>query len=95
MVASNPLFVGGHFYRKFKATVVNDIWPEVLFFTLVATSAYWLSPVGLLSANRVSLRSGNVGVGNDNYVFGGLKPDADRSRYSARFGHIVPDFHGL
>ena len=38
MVATNPLFAGGHYYKKFKATVVNDIWPEVLFFSLVATS---------------------------------------------------------
>ncbi|KIP01661.1 hypothetical protein PHLGIDRAFT_340523 [Phlebiopsis gigantea 11061_1 CR5-6] len=35
MVATNPLFAGGHFYKKFQATVVNDIWPEVLFFCLV------------------------------------------------------------
>lgn len=40
MVAANPLFVGGGYYKKFKATVVNDIWPEVLFFTLVGCSEY-------------------------------------------------------
>ena len=38
MVAANPLFAGGHFYKKFKATFINDIWPEVLFFTLIALS---------------------------------------------------------
>ncbi|KAI0646104.1 UPF0187-domain-containing protein [Trametes meyenii] len=36
MVAKNPLFVGWSF-KKFKATVINDIWPEVLFFSGVAT----------------------------------------------------------
>lgn len=44
MVATNPLFAGGHFYKKFQATVVNDIWPEVLFFCLVGMSE---SPVAL------------------------------------------------
>ncbi|EEB87197.1 hypothetical protein MPER_15554, partial [Moniliophthora perniciosa FA553] len=38
MVSSNPLFRGGMSIRKkFAATVINDIWPEVVFFTLVAT----------------------------------------------------------
>lgn len=37
MVAQNPLFAGWSL-KKFKATVVNDIWPEVLFFSGVATS---------------------------------------------------------
>ncbi|OBZ78130.1 hypothetical protein A0H81_02289 [Grifola frondosa] len=37
MVAANPLFSGSWSLKKFKATVINDIWPEVLFFTLVAT----------------------------------------------------------
>ena len=39
MVAKNPLFVGWSL-KKFKATVINDIWPEVLFFTLIALSKY-------------------------------------------------------
>lgn len=38
MVATNPLFAGGHFYKKFKATVINDIWPEVLFFSAIGAS---------------------------------------------------------
>ncbi|KAK7046572.1 Bestrophin, RFP-TM, chloride channel-domain-containing protein [Favolaschia claudopus] len=38
MVAENPLFRGGHLFWKLKATVVNDIFPEVAFFTLVATA---------------------------------------------------------
>ncbi|KAJ7486630.1 UPF0187-domain-containing protein [Mycena latifolia] len=36
MVASNPLFKGWSI-KKFNATVINDVWPEVTFFTLVAT----------------------------------------------------------
>jgi putative membrane protein len=38
MVAENPLFQGSLSWKKLQATVINDIWPEVLFFTLVATS---------------------------------------------------------
>ncbi|KAJ6608293.1 UPF0187-domain-containing protein [Mycena sp. CBHHK59/15] len=37
MVAQNPLLRGGWTMKKFNATVVNDIWPEVAFFTLIAT----------------------------------------------------------
>lgn len=44
MVAANPLFQGGSFYKKFQATVINDIWPEVLFFSLVGTSEFCAAP---------------------------------------------------
>jgi predicted membrane chloride channel (bestrophin family) len=37
MPAPNPLFHGSWTLKKFRATVVNDIWPEVLFFSLIAT----------------------------------------------------------
>ncbi|KAJ7143320.1 UPF0187-domain-containing protein [Mycena crocata] len=37
MVAQNPLFRGGLSMKKINSTVVNDIWPEVAFFTLIAT----------------------------------------------------------
>ena len=37
-MAPNPLFVGGHFHKKLQATVIMDIWPEVLFFSAIATS---------------------------------------------------------
>ena len=37
MVAENPLFSKWSL-KKFKATVINDIWPEVLFFSAVAAS---------------------------------------------------------
>lgn len=38
MVARNPLFSGRFTIKKFNATVINDIWPEVFFFTAVATA---------------------------------------------------------
>ncbi|TDL17547.1 UPF0187-domain-containing protein [Rickenella mellea] len=37
MVARNPLTRGKWTGKTFRATVLNDIWPEVMFFTLVAT----------------------------------------------------------
>lgn len=37
MVAANPLFRGTWTLKKFNATVINDIWPEVAFFSLVAS----------------------------------------------------------
>ncbi|KAJ8519419.1 hypothetical protein ONZ45_g3612 [Pleurotus djamor] len=43
MVAHNPLFHGRWTLKRFNATVVNDIWPEVLFFTAVATMVYLVS----------------------------------------------------
>ena len=45
MVSSNPLYRGGITRKKIEATVINDIWPEVLFFTLVATSNYFVTVV--------------------------------------------------
>ncbi|KAF9038437.1 Bestrophin, RFP-TM, chloride channel-domain-containing protein [Panaeolus papilionaceus] len=54
MVASNPLFVGRWTWKKFGATVIDDIWPEVSFFTLVATM------VALVSKKT----SVNLGVSN-------------------------------
>jgi predicted membrane chloride channel (bestrophin family) len=36
MVAANPLLSGRWTIKKFNATVINDIWPEVAFFSLVA-----------------------------------------------------------
>ncbi|KAI0691844.1 UPF0187-domain-containing protein [Cytidiella melzeri] len=43
MVAVSSLFAGGSYYKKLKATVVNDIWPEVLFFVLIATMVVLVS----------------------------------------------------
>jgi hypothetical protein len=48
MVAENPLFQGSLSWRKLQATVVNDIWPEVLFFTLIATSKEFSSHLELV-----------------------------------------------
>ncbi|KIJ52290.1 hypothetical protein M422DRAFT_156384 [Sphaerobolus stellatus SS14] len=38
MVAQNPLLSGSWSIKKFNATVANDIWPETLLFTLIATT---------------------------------------------------------
>ncbi|KAF5363089.1 hypothetical protein D9758_012627 [Tetrapyrgos nigripes] len=41
MVAKNPLLSGRISLRKkFMATVINDIWPDIMFFTLVATAVH-------------------------------------------------------
>jgi len=63
MVAANPLFAGGKFYKKFKATVINDIWPEVLFFTLVGcmvTLVSKLTPHSLGISNQMLTVLGTV-----------------------------------
>ncbi|EKM75838.1 hypothetical protein AGABI1DRAFT_64030 [Agaricus bisporus var. burnettii JB137-S8] len=54
MVAPNPLFRGGWSWKKFNATVINDIWPEVFFFTLVAVMVCLVS----------NLTSVNLGISN-------------------------------
>jgi hypothetical protein len=48
MVSSNPLFSGsyGGFMQKFDATVINDIWPEVFFFSAVSASEH-LPPISI------------------------------------------------
>lgn len=41
MVTANPLFTGGKSVtHKLLATVITDIWPEVLFFTSIAASQF-------------------------------------------------------
>jgi len=52
MVAGNPLFQGRWTLKKFNATVVNDIWPEVLFFTLIATM---VSAVSELTPHKLAI----------------------------------------
>lgn len=59
MVATNPLFAGGPFYKKFKATVINDIWPEVLFFSLVATM---VTLVSKMTSTELSISSAMLTV---------------------------------
>jgi putative membrane protein len=53
MVSSNPLFRRWT-AKKFQATVINDIWPEVLFFSLVATMVVLVS----------ELTDRNLGISN-------------------------------
>ena len=54
MVAKDPLF--GHWTaKKFAATVLDDIWPEVIFFTLVATGK-----PSLFDPEQVHMTSGPV-----------------------------------
>ncbi|KAF8988769.1 Bestrophin, RFP-TM, chloride channel-domain-containing protein [Cyathus striatus] len=43
MVSQNPLFQGGWSIKKVGAMVLNDIWPGVLFFTLIATGVVVIS----------------------------------------------------
>ncbi|KAI0795469.1 Bestrophin, RFP-TM, chloride channel-domain-containing protein [Abortiporus biennis] len=60
MVATNPLFQGSFFsLKKFQATVVNDIWPEVLFFSLVATM---VSLVSKLTSTSLAISSAMLTV---------------------------------
>ncbi|KAG5717586.1 UPF0187 protein [Termitomyces sp. T112] len=54
MVAHNPLFHGTWTVKRFNATVINDIWPEVLFFTLIATM---VSTVSKLTPHQLVIPS--------------------------------------
>ncbi|KAJ7274914.1 UPF0187-domain-containing protein [Mycena rebaudengoi] len=47
MVAQNPLFRGGFTMRKFNATVINDIFPEVFFFTGIAAMVAIINEKGI------------------------------------------------
>ncbi|RDB27526.1 hypothetical protein Hypma_003834 [Hypsizygus marmoreus] len=63
MVAHNPLFHGRWTAKKFNATVINDIWPEVFFFTLVATMVSLVSkltPHKLIISNQLLTVLGTV-----------------------------------
>lgn len=63
MVAENPLFQGSLSWKKLQATVLNDIWPEVLFFTLVATMVSCvdgLTPASLSVNNQLLTVLGTV-----------------------------------
>jgi hypothetical protein len=40
MAKNATIFSGRLSKRKLKATVINDIWPELLFFTLMATGEW-------------------------------------------------------
>ncbi|KAI0076497.1 UPF0187-domain-containing protein [Panus rudis PR-1116 ss-1] len=64
MVAENPLFTGSIWStKKFRATIINDIWPEVLFFTLIATMVTLVSTmtsVSLAISNQMLTVLGTV-----------------------------------
>ncbi|KAF8189307.1 Bestrophin, RFP-TM, chloride channel-domain-containing protein [Pholiota molesta] len=62
MVSANPLFRGTWTAKKFQATVINDIWPEVLFFSLVATSisSQLLTVLGTVLGLVISFRTSSA-----------------------------------
>ena len=47
------------------------------------------------TVNLAPFPSGNIGVRIDNDLFGDIKPDADRPRYSAWSGHLFPNVYCL
>ncbi|QRV90978.1 bestrophin protein [Ceratobasidium sp. AG-Ba] len=51
MPAHNPLLSGGLSLRKFRGTVLNDIWPELIFFTGIAAM---VSCVTKLAGHKLS-----------------------------------------
>ncbi|KAJ3856169.1 Bestrophin, RFP-TM, chloride channel-domain-containing protein [Lentinula lateritia] len=60
MVASNPMYSSGMSLRKkFLATVINDIWPETLFFSAVATM---VAAISKLTDHELVLNNGLLGV---------------------------------
>ncbi|GLB39223.1 putative bestrophin, RFP-TM, chloride channel [Lyophyllum shimeji] len=59
MVAHNPLFRGTWTVKRFQATVMNDIWPETLFFTLIATM---VATVSKLTPHQLTIPSGLLTV---------------------------------
>jgi ion channel-forming bestrophin family protein len=60
MVAENPMYGSGMSLRKkFLATVINDIWPETLFFTGVAVM---VSAISKLTPHQLTLNSTLLGV---------------------------------
>ncbi len=92
MVNGNPLFRGGWTVRKFQATVINDIWPGCLFFTLVATSLYsFLYAFSYIDSGNLfaSLNSGRAGVRIYITQAGRCEWPPDRPRYGSRFGYLV------
>ena len=91
MVSSNPLFRGKWNARKFQATVINDIWPEVLFFTLVATSMGYSTIIYLLLIPA----SGNFGIQKHLQRPRNLQSTLDGSWYGTWFGHLFPNILGV
>ena len=97
MVAKNPLFAGWSL-KKFKATVVNDIWPEVLFFSGVATREFFVSSFPRhLSPKTLCARlaSGDACIRVHRVQVVVLQRDAHRARYGARSGYFLQDINGI
>lgn len=88
MVAENPLFQGSLSWKKLQATVVNDVWPEVLFFTLIGLS----KNAHPFSSSADVLLSGFCCWKVDLPRFECLKPAVDRVGYRVGFGHLFPNF---
>jgi len=59
MPAENVLFKGGWSLKKFNATVINDIWPEVLFFSLIAAM---VSLVSEMTPHNLAIPNGLLTV---------------------------------
>lgn len=60
MVSQNPMFSGGmSLSKKLRATVINDIWVQVLFFTAVAAM---VSLVSDLTTHQLSVNNTLLGV---------------------------------
>jgi ion channel-forming bestrophin family protein len=96
MVAANPLFAGGSYYKKFKATIINDIWPEVLFFTAVGASESYRPLYSIINQGIDFWQlSGRTGLRADHHIPGDFESDVDRARYGARFGYILQNINGI
>jgi hypothetical protein len=89
MVASNPLFHGRWTMKKFHATVLNDIWPEVTFFTLISISLFPLPCT--LDYHVITLfnNSGHLDLEVDPTQAPDFECTVGYSGYCARFGHII------
>lgn len=85
MVAYNPVFRGKWTVKKFNATVMNDIWPEVLFFTSIAVSEYYTCLVIFISSRCTS---GDLRFYKDTSFTWHFPSTLDCPRYSFGFGHL-------
>lgn len=97
MVTVNPFFQSPFFSRqKLRATVTNDIWPAVLFFTLIATSTSFFASYCNDGIRWIYIRrSGSGRIGNDQHNTCHQQSDVDSTRHSVRFGHIVQNLDCL
>ena len=82
------------FNKWIKATVINDIWPELLFFTLVATSM--ASSSFFVSHSLMKWTCGG-GVGNkeNEHIAGNIESDVDGAGYRVGSRGFIQDFVGV